>query len=66
LAVDLGMTVIDTAEMYADGAAEELVPEAIGDRRREISSSARSSLITRRDGEPCHPGLTENECAACL
>jgi diketogulonate reductase-like aldo/keto reductase len=35
-AVDLGMTVIDTAEMYAGGAAEELVAEAIGDRRREI------------------------------
>lgn len=35
-AVDLGMTVIDTAEMYAGGAAEELVAEALGDRRREI------------------------------
>jgi len=36
MGVDLGMTVIDTAEMYANGAAEELVAEAIGDRRREI------------------------------
>src|SRR3977135_738004 len=36
MAVDLGMTVIDTAEMYAGGAAEELVAEALGDRRREI------------------------------
>lgn len=35
-AVDLGMTVIDTAEMYAGGAAEELVAEALGDRRRDI------------------------------
>ena len=35
-AVDLGMTVIDTAEMYADGAAEELVAEAIGDRRAGV------------------------------
>ncbi|HKY22686.1 MAG TPA: aldo/keto reductase [Vicinamibacterales bacterium] len=34
--VDLGMTVIDTAEMYANGGAEELVAEALGDRRREI------------------------------
>ena len=32
-AVDSGMTVIDTAEMYADGAAEELVGEALGGRR---------------------------------
>jgi diketogulonate reductase-like aldo/keto reductase len=30
------MTVIDTAEMYAGGAAEELVAEALGHRRREI------------------------------
>lgn len=36
LAVDLGMTVIDTAEMYAGGAAEELIAEALGNRRREI------------------------------
>ena len=36
MAVDLGMTVIDTAEMYAGGAAEELVAEALGHRRREI------------------------------
>jgi diketogulonate reductase-like aldo/keto reductase len=35
-AVDLGMTVVDTAEMYGNGAAEELVAEALGDRRREI------------------------------
>jgi diketogulonate reductase-like aldo/keto reductase len=35
-AVDLGMTVIDTAEMYAGGGAEQLVAEALGDRRREI------------------------------
>ena len=30
------MTVIDTAEMYAGGAAEQLVAAALGDRRREI------------------------------
>jgi diketogulonate reductase-like aldo/keto reductase len=36
MAVDLGMTVIDSAEMYAGGATEELVGEALGDRRREI------------------------------
>jgi diketogulonate reductase-like aldo/keto reductase len=36
MAVDLGMTVIDTAEMYGGGAAEELVAQALGHRRREI------------------------------
>ena len=36
MAVDLGMTVVDTAEMYGDGAAEELVADALADRRSEI------------------------------
>ena len=36
LGVDLGMTLIDTAEMYADGGAEELVGEAIAGRRDEV------------------------------
>jgi len=34
--VDLGMTVIDTAEMYGDGAAETLVGEALGDVRDRL------------------------------
>jgi diketogulonate reductase-like aldo/keto reductase len=36
LGLDLGMTLIDTAEMYGEGAAEELIGEAIVDRRAEI------------------------------
>jgi len=34
--LDLGMTHIDTAEMYGSGAAEEVVAEAIAGRRDEI------------------------------
>jgi diketogulonate reductase-like aldo/keto reductase len=33
LGLDLGMTLIDTAEMYTDGGAEEVVGEAIAGRR---------------------------------
>jgi diketogulonate reductase-like aldo/keto reductase len=36
LGIDLGMTLIDTAEMYADGRAEELVGQAIKGRRDEV------------------------------
>lgn len=36
LGMDLGMALIDTAELYADGAAEELVGEAIEGRRDEV------------------------------
>src|SRR5258707_4801979 len=35
LGVDLGMTLIDTAEMYASGGAEEVVGEAVAGRRDE-------------------------------
>ena len=35
LGLDLGMTLIDTAEMYAEGGAEEVVAEAIAGRRNE-------------------------------
>jgi diketogulonate reductase-like aldo/keto reductase len=36
LGMDLGMTLIDTAEMYADGGSEEVVGEAIAGRRSEV------------------------------
>ncbi|MGX9142303.1 aldo/keto reductase [Mesorhizobium sp. 128a] len=36
LGFDLGMTLIDTAEMYASGGAEEVVAEAIAGRRDEL------------------------------
>jgi diketogulonate reductase-like aldo/keto reductase len=34
--LDMGMTLIDTAEMYGDGGAEEIVGEAIAGRRDEV------------------------------
>ena len=36
LAIDLGMRLIDTAEMYGDGGAEEVVGKAIAGRRDEV------------------------------
>ncbi len=36
LGIDLGLTLIDTAEMYANGGAEEVVAEAIEGRRGEV------------------------------
>ena len=36
LGIDLGLTLIDTAEMYGDGNSEELVGEAIAGRRDEV------------------------------
>jgi aldehyde reductase len=34
--IDLGLTLVDTAEMYGDGRSEDLVGEAIGGRRDEV------------------------------
>jgi diketogulonate reductase-like aldo/keto reductase len=34
--IELGMTLIDTAEMYGDGASEQLVGEAVGGRRGDV------------------------------
>ncbi len=34
--IDLGMTLIDTAEMYGDGAAEEVVGQALAGRRDQL------------------------------
>jgi diketogulonate reductase-like aldo/keto reductase len=36
LGLDLGLTLIDTAEMYGDGGAEEVVADAIAGRRNEV------------------------------
>ncbi len=36
LGLELGLTLIDTAEMYGDGASEELVGEAIAGRRDQV------------------------------
>jgi diketogulonate reductase-like aldo/keto reductase len=50
LGLDLGLSLIDTAEMYADGAAETLVGEAIGGRRDDVFlvSKVVPSHATRR------------------
>ena len=50
LGLDLGMSLIDTAEMYADGGSEKLVGEAIRGRRDEVFlvSKVLPSHATRR------------------
>ncbi|MDQ3702627.1 MAG: aldo/keto reductase, partial [Chloroflexota bacterium] len=50
LGLDLGLTLIDTAEMYASGGAESLVGEVIAGRRDEVFlvSKVLPSNATRR------------------
>lgn len=58
--LDLGLTLIDTAEMYGDGAAEELVGQAIEGRRKEVYlvSKVVPSHATRQGViDACHRSL---------
>jgi diketogulonate reductase-like aldo/keto reductase len=60
LGLELGLTLIDTAEMYGDGAAEELVAEAIAGRRDELFlvSKVLPSHASRRGAiEACERSL---------
>lgn len=60
LGLDLGMTLIDTAEMYADGGAEEVVADAIAGRREEVflvSKVLPGNAGGRRLAEACERSL---------
>lgn len=60
LGLDLGMTLIDTAEMYANGGAEEVVGEALEGRRAEVFlvSKVLPHHATRRGTiAACHASL---------
>jgi diketogulonate reductase-like aldo/keto reductase len=58
--LDLGLTHIDTAEMYGSGAAESLIAEAIAGRRDEVflvSKVLPSNASKRRTLEACEKSL---------
>ena len=60
LGFELGMTLIDTAEMYAEGGAEDVIAEAIAGRRRDafIVSKVYPHNATRRGAvEACKRSL---------
>ncbi|OEU94818.1 aldo/keto reductase [Streptomyces oceani] len=58
--LDLGMTLVDTAEMYGNGAAEELVGEAVRGRRDEaflVSKVLPTNADRRGTVDACHASL---------
>ena len=62
--LDLGLTVVDTAEMYAEGAAEELVGEALRGRRDEVylvSKVLPRHADARGVARACHNSLSRLE-----
>jgi diketogulonate reductase-like aldo/keto reductase len=61
LGLDLGMTLIDTAEMYGEGGAEDVIGEAIGGRRADVYlvSKVYPHNATRNSAvEACERSLT--------
>ena len=60
LGVELGMTLIDTAEMYGDGGAEDLIGEALADVRNELF------LVSKVYPHNAGRGRIERACEASL
>ena len=59
-ALDLGITLFDTARGYGTGASEELLGRALGARRQEAIVVTKGALPTREgqmDDKPTRPGL---------
>jgi len=53
LGIELGMTLIDTAEMYGDGGAEKVVADAIEGQRDRVFLSSQKSIRTMHHGHSC-------------
>lgn len=53
-ALDLGVTLIDTAEIYGPFTNEELVGEAIKDRRDQVVLATKFGMISHAGGGPGH------------
>ena len=50
-AIDLGITLIDTADVYGEGRNEELISKLFPDRRDEIQLASKFGILSRPDAE---------------
>lgn len=69
-ALDLGVTFLDTADMYGVGANERLVGRAIADRRDEVTLATKFGNVRGPNGEHLgingHPDYVRSACDASL
>jgi len=69
-ALDLGLTLVDTADFYGGGAVEELVGRALSGRRSEAVLATRGGAILRGSARPTEfdgsPGFLRRACADSL
>lgn len=59
-ALDLGVTHIDTAEIYGPFLSEELVGRAIADRRDQVVIATKYGLVSHHDGIDPTPGQIDS------
>jgi aryl-alcohol dehydrogenase-like predicted oxidoreductase len=68
-ALQLGVTLLDTADMYGSGANEQLVGTAIADRRDEVVLATKFGVV-REEGQPrrvdSSPEYARQACEASL
>ncbi len=69
-ALDLGLTLLDTADMYGVGENEELVGKAIRDRRKEVFLATKFGNVRGQNGEFLgvngRPEYVKSYCEASL
>jgi aryl-alcohol dehydrogenase-like predicted oxidoreductase len=69
-ALDLGVTFLDTADMYGGGANEELLADVLADRRDEVVLATKFGILTGEDGFPNgvdgSPAYIRRACDASL
>ncbi|MUM16850.1 aldo/keto reductase [Mycobacterium sp. CBMA271] len=65
-ALDLGITLIDTAEIYGPYANEELVGKAISDRRDAVVLATKFGLISHATGATFHPDSSPANIAVAV
>ena len=68
-AIELGLTLIDTADMYGEGKNEELLAKALAGKRDQIVLASKFGNIVLPDGGRAvcgRPGHVKNACEASL
>jgi aryl-alcohol dehydrogenase-like predicted oxidoreductase len=69
-ALDLGVTMLDTADIYGAGANERLIGRAVGDRREQVVIATKFGQVRGPKGEPRgvrgDPDYVREACEASL
>jgi aryl-alcohol dehydrogenase-like predicted oxidoreductase len=69
-ALDLDVTLLDTADMYGGGENEELLATVLADRRDEVTLATKFGILTGEDGYPRgvdgSPAYARRACDASL